>query len=432
LFFLARMSALKRRNILLQSCANHFTLKGTGEIQGDTTLRRCAVWAASMVIASCGAKQAAPPQLPHVSVANPLARDVIDWDDYVGQFEAIQDVTITPRVSGTIMEVRFTNGQDVVAGQPLFIIDPRPYRAAYQQAVAARGRAEAVLINSKSELARADRLIGSGAISKEDYDTRNSAALTDDADVTARTAAEAAARLDLEFTTVRAPVAGRVSDRKVSIGDVVTAGSTVLTRVVTLDPIWFTFEGAESFYLKYVRQDRTGERRSSRYQPNPVEIQLADETTYHHRGRMVFVDNAIDPRSGTIRAHAELANPDKFLTPGMFGRARLLGSGSYHAMLIPDESIVTDQARKLAYVVGDDNKIAARIVETGPLVSGLRVVRTGLNPKDRVVLDGLTQLQPGTPVEAKLVELKPRASDTSPASQPLSAPPPSEASPSGQ
>ena len=391
-------------------------------------MRRCLALAVLLVLAACESKKPAPPPLPHVSVATPIARDVIDWDDYVGQFEAIQDVTITPRVTGTITEILFTNGQDVTAGQPLFIIDPRPYRAAYQQAAAATARAEAVLLNSKAELARAENLVESGAISKEDFDTRSSAARTDEADVNAMRAAESAAKLDVEFTTVRSPVAGRVSDRRVSVGDVVAAGTTQLTRVVTLDPIWFTFEGAESFYLKYVRQDRTGERRSSRYEPNPVEIQLADETTYHHRGRMVFVDNVIDPRSGTIRAHAELPNADKFLTPGMFGRARLLGSGTYHAMLIPDESIVTDQARKLAYVVGSDNKVAARVVETGPIVSGLRVVRSGLTPQDRVVLDGLTQLQPGTPVQVTVVELKPRASDTSPGSQPHSAPPPAEAS----
>lgn len=388
---------------------------------------RVLIWAAIFVLAACESKKAAPPQLPHVSVAHPIARDVIDWDDYVGQFEAIQDVTVTPRVSGTIMKILFQNGLDVKEGQPLFIIDPRPYQAAHQQAVAATGKAEAVLANVQSELARAERLVESGSISKEDYDTRLAAVRTATADVAAGKAAEAAALLDLQFTTVRASVAGRVSDRRVSVGDVVSAGSTQLTRIVTLDPIWFTFEGAESFYLKYVRQDRTGERRSSRYAPNPVEIQLADETDYPHRGRMVFVDNAIDPRSGTIRAHAEVPNADKFLTPGMFGRARLLGSGTYRAMLIPDESIVADQARKLAYVVGDDNKVAVRVVETGPLVSGLRVVRAGLKPGERVVLDGLTQLQPGTPVQATLVKLQERAADTSPSSQPLTAPPPAEA-----
>jgi RND family efflux transporter MFP subunit len=391
-------------------------------------LHRILLAVAILALASCGKEQSAPPPAPHVSVANPIAREVIDWDDYVGQFEAIQDVTVTPRVSGTITTILFQNGQDVTEGQPLFIIDPRPFRAAYEQAVAARGRAEALLVNAQAEHTRAERLVQINAISKEEYDAKVATVRTDTADLAARKAAEAAARLDLDFTTVRAAVAGRVSDRRVSVGDVVTAGTTLLTRIVTLDPIWFTFEGAESFYLKYVRQDRSGERRSSRYEPNPVEIQLADETGYPHRGRMVFVDNAIDPRSGTIRAHAEVPNADKFLTPGMFGRARLLGSGMYQAMLIPDESIVADQARKLAYVVDGNNKVAVRVVETGPLVSGLRVVRSGLQAMDRVVLDGLAQLQPGATVRATLVQLKPRAADTSPSSQPLSAPPPAEAS----
>lgn len=390
-------------------------------------LHRCVPWAAVFLLAACGAKQNAARPLPRVSVANPIAREVIDWDDYVGQFEAIQDVTVTPRVSGTVTQVLFQNGQDVTEGQPLFILDPRPFRAAHQQAVAATGRAQALLVNAQAELARAEQLVESGAMSKEDYDTRLAAVRTDTADIAARQAAEAAARLDLDFTTVRAAVTGRVSDRRVSVGDVVTSGTTLLTRIVTLDPIWFTFEGAESFYLKYLRQDRTGERRSSRFEPNPVEIQLSDETGYTHRGHMVFVDNAIDPRSGTVRAHAELPNADRFLTPGMFGRLRLLGSGTYRAMLIPDESIVADQARKLAYVVGADGKVAARVIGTGPLVSGLRVVRSGLKPTDRVVLDGLAQLQPGAAVKAIVVQLKTRAADTSPASQPHSAPPPSAA-----
>jgi RND family efflux transporter MFP subunit len=396
--------------------------------RGVIALLRWLFFAVVLALAACESQKPAAPQLPHVSVAHPIARDVIDWDDYVGQFEAIQDVTVTPRVSGTITKILFQNGQDVVEGQPLFIIDPRPYQAAYQQAVAATGKAQAVLVNVEAELQRAEHLVETGAISKEDYDTRVAAVRTATADVAAGKAAEAAAKLDLEFTTVRASVAGRVSDRRVSVGDVVASGSTQLTRIVTLDPIWFTFEGAESFYLKYVRKDRAGERRSSRYAPNPVEIQLADESGYPHRGRMVFVDNAIDPRSGTIRAHAEVANTDKFLTPGMFGRVRLLGSGTYRAMLIPDESIVADQARKVAYVVGKDNKVAARVVDVGPLVSGLRVVRNGLTPQDQVVLDGLAQLQPGTPVQPKLVQLKARAADTSPSSQPLTPPPPAEAS----
>jgi RND family efflux transporter MFP subunit len=395
--------------------------------RGITVVRWIVLGIVMLALLGCEKAQPSAPQLPRVSVGHPIARDVIDWDDYVGQFEAIQDVTVMPRVSGTITKILFQNGQDVKEGEPLFIIDPRPFEAAYQQALAATGRAQAVLINAQAELQRAQMLVQSDSISKTDYDLKVANLRTAEADLNAGKAAEATARLNLEFTTVRASVSGRVSDRRVSVGDVVSAGATQLTRIVTLDPIWFTFEGAESFYLKYVRQDVTGERRSSRYAPNPVEIQLADETGYPHKGRMVFVDNAIDTRSGTIRAHAEVPNADRFLTPGMFGRARLLGSGMYHAMLIPDESIVADQARKLAYVVGNDGKVAVRVVETGPLVSGLRVVKSGLVATDRVVLDGLAQLQPGAMVQPTLVTIKPRAADTSPESSPFTAPPPAQA-----
>jgi RND family efflux transporter MFP subunit len=380
-----------------------------------------------LLLAGCTQEKPTPPPKPHVSVAVPLVRDVVDWDDYTGRFEAIQDVTVTPRVSGTITQVLFRNGQDVKTGQPLFIIDPRPFHAAYLQAQANLARANATQVNAFTELERARKLSGDAVLSKEDYDNRFAALKTADADIDAQKAAVETARLNFEFTTVVAPVAGRASDRKVSIGDVVVANTTQPTRVVTLDPIWFDFEGAEAFYLKYVRQDVRGERRSSRYAHNPVEIQLADETGYPHRGQMVFVDNALDPRSGTIRAKAELSNPDGFLTPGMFGRVRLLGSGTYKATLIPDESIVTDQTRRLVYVVGTNGKAILRTVETGPLVVGLRVIREGLAPTERVVLDGLARLQPGADVDATQVTLKPRATDTSPRSSPLTAPPSSEA-----
>ena len=393
------------------------------------TLRAGSGALAAVLLIACRPEAQPPQAKPHVSVALPLVRDVIDWDDYTGRFEAIQDVTVTPRVSGTITEVLFRNGQDVKAGQPLFVIDPRPFHAAFLQAQANLSRAIATQANASTELARAQKLSADAVLSKEDYDNRSAALKTADADMEAQRAALESARLNLEFTTVAAPVAGRVSDRKVSIGDVVVSNTTPLTRVVTLDPIWFDFEGAESFYLKYVRQDARGERRSSRYASNPVEIQLADESGYPHTGRMVFVDNAIDPRSGTIRAKAELPNPDGFLTPGMFGRARLLGSGMYKAMLVPDEAIITDQTRRLVYVVGADGTVIVRPIETGPLVIGLRVISAGLAPTERVVLDGLARLQPGAKVEATLVTLKPRAADTSPRSFPLTAPPSSEATP---
>ncbi len=384
-------------------------------------------WLSAAAAAGCTHKAPAPPQKPKVSAAFPIVRKVVDWDDYVGRFEAIQDVVIMPRVSGTVTKVLFRNGQDVKRGDALFIIDPRPYRAAYDQASAAALRAQATVGNATTELARSEKLRGIEAVSQEEYETKAASLKTAQADVASQKAAIATAALDLEFTTVRAPIDGRVSDRRVSIGDVVNANTTQLTRVVTLDPIWFSFEGAEAFYLKYAHQARSGERGSSRDTPNPVEIQLADESGYPHRGHMVFVDNAIDTKSGTIRARAELSNADHILTPGMFGRARLLGSGAYEALLLPEESIVTDQTRRMVFVVGDGGKVAPHPVEIGPLVEGLRVIRKGITAQDRVVLDGLTRLQPGTEVDVNLVKLKPRADDTAPKSEPASAPPSSQA-----
>jgi RND family efflux transporter MFP subunit len=383
---------------------------------------------AALVLASCGQQPAAPPK-PHVSVAYPIVRKVVDWDDYVGQFQAVQNVTITPRVSGPITQVLFRNGQDVKAGQALFIIDPRPFKAVYDQAVANLAQARAAQADAAIEYADAEALMSAHALSQEIHDSRLAALRTANANVDADKAAIESARLNVEFTTVTASVSGRISQRLVSIGTVVVANTTPLTTIVTLDPIWFAFEGAESFYLKYVREDLTGQRRSSRYAPNPVEIQLADETDFPHRGRMAFVDNAIDTNSGTIKAYAELPNPGGFLTPGMFGRVRLLGSGAYQAMLIPDEAIVTDQSRRLVYVVGKNGVVAERPIESGPLVVGLRVVRSGLLATDKVVLDGLASLQPGMQVETTLVKLTPRAKDTSPRSAPLLSPPPAEATP---
>ena len=384
--------------------------------------------ASALALAGCsgGADKPAPP-LPQVTVAVPLQRDVVDWDEYVGRFEAIQDVELRPRVSGTIDRILFSNGQHVRQGQPLFIIDPRPYSAVLAQAQAQAARSSASLVNARSELARASKLLAAQAISKEEYEQKQADVRTAAADLAAAQANIRTARLNLDFTTVRSPITGLVSDRRVSTGNYAADGQTILTRVVSTDPIWFSFEGAESFYLKYLRQDRAGQRGSSRTTHNPVQVQLADESGYRWHGRMEFVDNAIDANSGTIRAHAVIANPDGFLTPGLFGRARLLGSGTYHAMLVPDEAIITDQTRKLLYVVGKDGKVVPRPVETGPQVEGLRVIKTGLGPTERVVIDGITTLQPGVTVKANQVKMQPRATNTSPVSTPDTAPPASEA-----
>ena len=379
------------------------------------------------LLSACGnAPQPSPPP-PLVSAGYPLQRNVVDWDDYVGRFEAVQDVEVRPRVSGQIIRIGFRDGLRVGRGQFLFQIDPRPYAAALAQARAEEARAAATLANARTEFAREQQLLKANAVSREEYDEKLATERTALAALDAARAAVRQRALDLDFTIVRSPIAGQVSDKRVSLGDYVTAGQTLLTRVVTIDPIWFSFDGAESFYLKYSRLAATGERRSSRYAPNPVQIQLADEPDYRWRGRMTFVDNAIDSGSGTIRAHAEVANPNGFLVPGLFGRARLLGSGSYHALLIPDEAIVTDQTRRLVYVTGRDGKVMMRNVETGPLVEGLRVVKAGLQPRDEVVLDGLARLQPGAKVRVKLVQIRPRAKDDAPDASQIEAPQPAAA-----
>ena len=314
--------------------------------------RTVTAFALLALLAACskGDQKRPGPPTPHVSVAPPLVRDVVDWDEYIGRFEAPQSVDMRARITGVVTEILFRNGQDVKEGQPLFIIDPRPYKAALDQAVAQVASAKATLINARSVAARSTELVKVQAVSKEELENNEAAVRTAAASLQAAEANAVNARLNYSFTTVRAPVSGRVSDKRVSLGDQVISGQTLLTTVVSLDPIWFTFDGAESFYLKYLREAQKGQRLSSRSAANPVDIKLSDETAYNWHGRMRFVDNAIDPQSGTIRAYAVVANPNHFLTPGMFGRARLLGSGSYRAMLVPDETIIADQSRKLVYV----------------------------------------------------------------------------------
>lgn len=394
-------------------------------------MRRIQILAVLTLLAGCGSGTPPPPPPPVIDVARPIQRNIVDWDDYVGRFEAIQSVVLKPRIDGQIVDIGFHSGQDVTRGTVLFRLDSRPAQAALEQARAQVQRARATAANADQELARAQRLLAAQAISKEEAEQREATARTAKADVAAAEAAADAAALNLSFTTIRAPIDGRVSDRRVSVGDAVKANDTELTTVVSLDPIWFSFEGAESFYLKYMRQDREGTRRSSRRAANPVEIQLADESGYNWHGRMSFVDNAIDPTTGTIRGHATVRNPTHFLTPGMFGRVRLLGSSSYRALLVPDEAVVTDQARHLIYVVGKEGKIIGRPVELGPMVEGLRVVREGLAPTDQVVLSGLATLRPDAVIKPHLVTLKPRAPDTSPTPPPNIAPPSAEATPAG-
>ena len=397
-------------------------------------MRRLAVLATlALGVAACSKKEKPPaPPPPTVTVANPLQRDVVNWDEYIGRFTAPQSVDLNARITGVVTKILFRDGQDVRAGQPLFVIDPRPYRATLDQLEAQVTSARATLANATSVANRSAKLQQAQAVSTEELETDQASVRTARASLQSAIANAENARLNLSFTTVRSPVSGRVSSRRVSLGDQVTSGSTLLTTVVSLDPIWFTFDGAESFYLKYAREAMQGQRASSRVAANPVDIQLADESGYPHRGTMAFVDNAIDPATGTIQAHAVVPNPNHFLTPGMFGRARLLGSGTKRAMLVPDEAITTDQSRKLVYVLGRDGKAVQRPVELGPQVFGLRAIRDGLAPTDLVLLDGIAQLQPGAKVQAKRTVIKPRSTETGPSATSVTTPEPAAATFSGQ
>ncbi|MFC3310559.1 efflux RND transporter periplasmic adaptor subunit [Blastomonas aquatica] len=376
---------------------------------------------------ACSSEPPPPPPTQAATVAAPLQRTVIDWDEYIGRFVADEDVQLIARVSGPVSRVAFRDGRDVRKGDLLFEIDPRPFRATLAEAEASVASARASLANAQSQASRGTELLGFDAISREEADNLAATLRSARATLAGAEARRQAAQLDLSFAQVRAPISGRVSNRLVDVGDFVTAGQTELTRIVRINPIRFSFDGAESFYLKYIRQDADGERRSSRYAANPVEIQLADEPEFRWRGKMEFINNGISPETGTIQAYAMVDNPNGFLVPGMFGRARLLGSGTYNALLVPDEAILTDQTRKLVYVLGKGNKVTPRPVSTGPMVEGLRVIRDGIAPTERIVVDGLAQLQPGMVVTPRKGTIKARAKGDAPIARPNTAPAPAQA-----
>ncbi len=371
-------------------------------------------------------KKPAPPPPPTVFVSHPLQQKVVDWDDYVGRFEAIDSVDIRPRVSGYLQSIGFKDGQIVHKGQVLFVIDPRPYQAALDQQRGSEARAVATLENARVELTRAEKLLAARAIPEQEYETRLAAEQQASADLISARAAVANAELNLSFTRVTAPLDGRVSDRRVAPGNLVTQDTTVLTNITDLDPIRFTFDGAESLYLKYERQNQTGVRTTSRLAANPVEIRLQDQSNYAVKGKMDFVDNMIDANSGTIRGRAVVANPNMILTPGMFGHLRLLGSGSYDGLLIPDGAITPQQSDQIVYTVGSDGKVQQKKITTGPLIDGLRVVRSGITVDDEVVIDGVQRAKVGVKVTVKQGKITPPNPGASPTGGDL-APPPASA-----
>jgi RND family efflux transporter MFP subunit len=394
-------------------------------------LRFAAILALAACTAACAPKRPPPAPKPIVFVSKPLQTKLVDWDDYVGRFEAVDSVDLRPRVSGYLQSIGFRDGQIVHKGQVLFVIDPRPYQAALDQAKGQEAHSAAALANAKVELTRAQNLLAAKAISEQEYETRLATQQQAAADLTAAQANVQTAALNLSFTKVLAPLTGRASDRRVAPGNLVSQDTTILTNITDLDPIRFTFDGAESLYLKYERENRLGARPTSRDFANPVEIRLQDQPNYVIKGRMDFVDNTLDANSGTIRGRAVVPNPDYLLTPGMFGHLRLLGSGTYNGLLIPDEAISAQQSDQIVYIVAPDGKVQQRKIVTGPIVNGLRVVNSGLRPDDEVVVDGVQRAKVGVSVQTKPGHISQTNTGTSPTPGDL-APPAASATFAGQ
>ena len=344
---------------------------------------------------------AAGPPTPTVTVAQPIERNVNQWDDYVGRFEASRSVEVRPRVSGQIVAVHFTDGATVRQGQLLFTIDPRPFAAALAEARAAVASAQSELSLAEINLGRAQRLLAEEAVSQSSVDQLLGRVRSARAALEAARARVQARALDVEFTQVRAPIGGRISDRRIDAGNLVGANETLLTTINALDPIYFSFDVPESLFLKNARQ-----RQSDGVSGQTAEIRLQDEAAYNWKGRLDFTDNGISQNSGTIRARVVVPNPNYFLAPGMFGNMRLTDGGTTAALLVPDAAIRTDQARKIVLTVGKDGTVAAKPVETGPLVAGLRVVRSGLSKADRVVVQGVQFAMPGSKVNTRVSQVQ--------------------------
>lgn len=344
--------------------------------------------------------QTAPPAMP-VTVATPLSKKIATWDEFWGRLEPVQRVEVRPRISGFIEQVHFTDGALVKAGDLLFTIDKRPFEIAVEVAKAEIARSQAQLELARSEVERAEPLAKTKVLSDQVFEQRKSSLSVAEAQLAASQANLKTAELNLEWAEVRAPISGRISDKKVDAGNLVNGGTnqpTLLATIVSIDPIHFVFDVSESDYLRYSRLYQSGER-SSRENGIPVRMKLSDEADFKHEGRMNFVDNALNERSATVRARAVFDNKDGFLTPGVFGRLALFG-GESAAMLVPDAAIVSDQARKIVMTVNSENQVVATVVTLGQMSDGLRVIKSGLKGDERVIIEGIANpmVRPGAKV----------------------------------
>jgi multidrug efflux system membrane fusion protein len=369
-------------------------------------LSAVAMVAIATTITACSNSQAeapSPPPPPEVDAAQVVATSVRQWDVFTGRIAAIGAVDIRPRVSGYIERIAFKEGDTVKAGALLFVIDQRPYRAAYDSAMAQLERARASVQLAEAQNKRAESLIKTGAISIDTLDTRSAALGQTNADVHAAEAALATAKLNLDFTEVRAPIAGKVSRAVLTLGNLVQADQTVLTSVVSQDPVYVYFQPDEQSFLRYCELGRKGERANS---DNAVRVGLASETGFPHEGTVNFVNNQVDAATGTINVRATVPNPDGVFVPGLYARVQLEGRAEYMAMLIDDKAVMTDQDRKYVYVVGAEDKVKRKDVVLGSIHDGLRVVQSGLDAADKVVVSGLQKIfAPDTKVKPNPVAM---------------------------
>ncbi len=351
-----------------------------------------------------GSGASAPP--PAVTVALPILREVIDWDEFTGRLVSPETVEIRARVSGYLDKVHFTVGAEVKEGDLLFTIDPRPYEAIVQRMEAGVASAKSRVELATQELENVAKLQNNGAVSAEDYQRRANAAAGATASLRAAEAELREAKLNLEFTQIRSPIDGRVSDARITKGNVVTDGvddESLLTTVVALDPIYCHIDVDERSVLKYRQLHREGKRISAQFGKVEAEMELTLERGFPHKGFIDFVDNQLDASTGTIRARAVFPNPDRLMAPGFFARVRVPGSGKYEGLLVPDRAIADDQGTSHVWVVGDDNTVVYRKVMTGPIIDGLRIVREGLTPGERVVVDGVMSVRQGQKVTPEAV-----------------------------
>jgi membrane fusion protein, multidrug efflux system len=363
-------------------------------------------------------EEAAPMSLPQVTVMPPVRREITDWDEFTGRFVSTERVELRARVSGYLDSISFADGQVVKRGDTLFRIDPRPFVAAVTEAEARLTGARSQAMLAQQEYDRAKNLLQYRAASEANLEQRVQALENARAQVVQSEAALQRARLDLEFTTIRAPLAGRIGRHLVSPGNLVSGGeassATLLATIVTMDPIDFSFDLDQASALRYVRLAQRGDRPSSRDFENPVQLALADEVGFPHQGRVVFVDNEADAGTGTIRLRARFDNPHDIFAPGVFARVRLIASAPYQSLLVPDAAVATDQSRRVLYVLGEGDMPEARQVQLGPLHDGLRVIRDGLRGDEEVVVGGMMRVRAGQPVVPQRPTARRAVSDARP------------------